>query len=125
MEQIAFNFEAGLTERYRTHFECIRAAVYSCGKPFKNIVADLSELTGKEYTSSKLSRMLNESDDGINFPVQDLWALVEATGDDRIWRWMAEMRSTDPEDRRNRALRQIEALAPLLQAALKTLEQQA
>lgn len=121
MEQVAFNFEAGLTDRYHTFYECLRSTVYSCGKPFKNIVADLSELTDKEYTASKLSRMLNESDDGINFPAQDLWALIVATDDDRPWRWIAEKRSTNPEGRKARALAMIEELAPQLQSALKAL----
>lgn len=116
MEQFELNFEAGLTDQFPSFYDCLRASVYNSGKPFKNVAADL------DLSSSYLSRMMNEADDGANFPVHRLPDLICATGDLRPIYWLVETLCADANDRRKRALDSIADMLPRLQAALKQVE---
>jgi hypothetical protein len=118
MNQFELNFDAGLTERYETFAKLLTHVVNYGHTQQKKIAADL------DMQPSVLSRMVNENDTSVNFPAHRLPDLIEATGDLRLIHWLVEKYCADKEDRRKRALNLIEALAPQLQAALKTLGEQ-
>lgn len=113
MEQFELNFEAGITEQYPSFEDCIKASVYGCGKPFKNIAADM------DHSSSLLSRKLNENDDGANLAVQSLPKLIEATGDLRPIFWLVEQFCRTDEDRQQQAIEELTKMLPRIEALLK------
>lgn len=115
MEQLRINFEAGLTEQFPEFKDVLRAAVYSCGRPFKHIAADL------DYTSSKLSRVLADNpNDPIHFPADLIPALIESTGDKRPIYWLCEKFLEDPAKKRERAVESLGTLLPQIHMLLKT-----
>lgn len=116
MEQLELQYEGGLTDQFPSFAHCISAAVYGCGKPFKNIAADL------DLTSSYLSRMLNENDDGANFPLHRLPALIEATGDHRPIYWLVEQFCRSNEDKRERALSALAEMLPRIEKLVRQAE---
>ncbi len=116
MQQFELNFEPGLTDIFPSFHDCLKASVYGCGKPFKAIAADL------DMSSSRLSRMLNEADEGINFPASRLDELVNITGDRRPIYWLIEKYCADGEARKRQAAATLEALLPRIASALKALE---
>jgi hypothetical protein len=106
MEQIELNFEAGLIEQFPEFQQCLKASVYSCGKPFKAVAADL------DMSSSRLSRMLNENDENIHFPAYRVPELMKATGDIRPIYWLVETFCRDADERQKAAVRQFMAEMP-------------
>lgn len=100
MEQIELNFEAGLTDQFPEFQQCLKASVYSCGRQFKAVAADL------DMSSSRLSRMLNENDENVHFPAYRIPELIQATGDLRPLYWLAEMFCQDEAEKQKRAARQ-------------------
>lgn len=115
MRQIEINFQAGLTEQFPAFRDVVKAAVYSCGRQFKAVAADL------DMTSSELSRKLGDNpNDPVNFPLHLLPELIEATGDKRPVYWLVEKFLEDADVKRGRAVAQLADMLPQLQALLKT-----
>jgi len=113
MTQFELAFDAGLQDQFPDFMDVVRAAVYGCGRPFKALAADL------DLSPSKLSRMLSENpDDPINLPLRLLPKIVEATGDKRPLYWLVEAFVEDPEQKRRRAMEELESLLPRLEALL-------
>jgi hypothetical protein len=114
LQQIELNFEAGLTEQFPEFRDAVRASVYSCGRAFKAVAADL------DMSVSELSRKLADNPaDPVNFPLNRLPELIEATGDKRPIYWLVEKFLEDAETKRKRNLDTIGDLLPRLEAALK------
>lgn len=112
--QLALDFEPGLTERYETVLDCVRARVYGHTKPLKSIAADM------DMSQSELSRKLSVNpDDPRRFTVADLEAYVAATGDTLPIQYLAQKYCADPALRQREALSALASLAPQLQALLK------
>lgn len=119
MRQFEINFEAGLVEQFPEFRDVIKASVYSCGRAFKAVAADL------DMSVSELSRKLAENpNDPVHFPLHRLPDLVRATGDKRPIYWLIEHFLEDPAHRRQHALSKIEALLPELQALVKSATEQ-
>lgn len=111
MNQLTIDFQPGLLEQFPDWMDCVKAAAYGCGKPFKAVAADL------DMSVSELSRKLaNNPADQVNFPVKDLPALVAATGDVRPVLWLIAKFLNDPDAERKRAMRELNALLPLVRA---------
>lgn len=113
MRQVEINFEAGLTHQFPEFRDVVKASVYSCGRAFKLVAADL------DMTSSELSRKLADNpSDPVNFPLHLLPALIRATNDKRPVYWLVEQFLEDQEVKRSRAVDQLANLMPQLQALL-------
>lgn len=111
--QLSIDFNPGLLEQFPDFMDCVRSAVYSCGKPLKVIAADC------DMSESTLSRRLaNNPDDHALFPLRALPALMRATGDTRPAQWLALEFLRDDEEKQRAALRQIATLAPILQSLI-------
>jgi hypothetical protein len=113
--QLAIEFEAGLLEQFPEFRDVVRASVYSCGKAFKSVAADL------DMSVSELSRKLADNpNDPVNFPLHRLSELIAATGDKRPVYWLVEKFLEDPDSKRKRSLDQLAVLMPQIEALLKT-----
>jgi hypothetical protein len=117
MNQIEIDFTPGLTEQFPDFGTCLKASVYDCGKPFKAVAADM------DMSSSKLSRMLNEADEGIHFPACRLDELISVTGDHRPIHWLIEKYLNDSGRRRKEAINTLIKLMPEIQRALQVTNQ--
>lgn len=112
--QAALDFEPGLTEKYPTLIDAIRAQVYACGKPLKTVASDL------DMSQSDLSRKLNDNPaDPRRFTTEDLEKLPAATDSLLVIYWMVEKYLQDPAERRDRALAEIQKQLPDFMALLK------
>jgi hypothetical protein len=115
MRQVEINFESGLTEQFPEFKDVVRASVYSCGRQFKAVAADL------DMSSAELSRKLADNpNDPVNFPLQLLPALILSTGDKRPVYWLVETFLEDQDAKRSRAVAQLSDMLPQLQALLKS-----
>ena len=112
--QMSLDFTPGLTERYPTLLDCIKACVYSNARPLKTVAADM------DMSQSELSRKLSANpDDPRRFSVADLEAYVLATGDTTPITYLAQKFCLDKEAKQREALSALAAMAPQLQALLK------
>ena len=112
--QLSLDFTPGLTERYDTVLDCVRAGAYSHSKPLKTIAMDM------DMSQSDLSRKLaNNPDDPRRFTVGDLEAYVSATGDTTPILYLAQKFCVDSDFHKREALSALAGLAPQLQALLK------
>lgn len=115
-QQIELEFDVGLVGLYPSLMAMIRSVASNCGRPHKNIAADM------DMSPSELSRKLAENiGDTHRFNVRDLEPFIVATGDrglDVIY-WLVERFLQDPDTRQKRALDAINTLAPILLAAIK------
>lgn len=112
--QLALDFTPGLTERFDSVLECIRAGAYANAKPLKSIAMDM------DMSQSDLSRKLaSNPDDPRRFTVQDLERYVESTGDTLPILYLAHKYCADPAIKQKEALAALAGLAPQLQALLK------
>lgn len=112
--QRALDFEPGLTEKYPRLIDCIRAQIYMCGRPLKTVAADM------DMSQSELSRKLSDNPaDPRRFTTDDLEKLIPATGALTVIHWMVEKHLQNPEERRDRALTEIQKQLPDLFALLK------
>ncbi len=96
--------------------EVIRHVVYSCGKPAKNIAADL------EMSPPELTQILAGSD-GRRFPAEKIPDLIRSTaprGHMLIY-YLVDQFLSNEVDRKARALSAVETLLPELQKAVKVL----
>jgi hypothetical protein len=115
MRQVEINFEAGLTGQFPEFRDVVKASVYSCGRAFKAVAADI------DMTSSELSRKLNDNpSDPVNFPLHLLPALIRATNDKRPIYWLIETFIEDDDVKRSRAVTQLSDMLPQLRALLKS-----
>src|SRR3990167_3913355 len=106
-KQVELNFEPGLTEQFPEFRDVIKASVYSCGRAFKSIAADL------DMSVSELSRKLSENpNDPVHFPLSRLPDLIAATGDKRPIYWLVETFLEDPDARRKRVLDELSNMLP-------------
>lgn len=110
-QQLSLDFEAGLTGRYPTLMDCVRAAIERSSQQKKSIAADLDK------SPSDLARELAENpNDNRYFKVRDLSQLIESCGEpghDIIY-WLIEKHLEDPEVRRQRARDMLTQLLPQL-----------
>jgi hypothetical protein len=112
--QLQLDFTPGLTERFPTALDCVRASVYGNARQLKAIAADM------DLTSSDLSRKLAcNPDDPRRFTLQDLEAYVKATGDTVPILYLAQKYCADSSMRQREALAALASMAPQLQALLK------
>lgn len=114
MRQVEINFEAGLTEQFPEFRDVVRASVYSCGRAFKSVAADL------DMTSSELSRKLSDNpNDPVHFPLRMLPDLLRATGDKRPIYWLVEAFLEDDDSKQRRITTELADMLPKLQSLLK------
>jgi len=112
--QLQLDFVPGLSERYPTVLECIRACVYSNAKPIKSIAGDM------DMSPSDLSRKLSGNpDDPRRFSVGDLEHYVSVTGDTTPIQYLVQKYCADAESRKRVAIAEIAHLAPLFASLLK------
>lgn len=114
MRQVELNFEAGLTDQFPEFRDVIKASVYSCGRAFKSVAADL------DMSVSELSRKLSDNpNDPVNFPLHRLPELIEATNDKRPIYWLIEKFIEDPDKKRARAIETLSDMLPQIAALVK------
>ncbi len=116
MTQLNLNFETGLTDQFPKFGECITASVYGCDKPLKNIAADL------DMAPPTLSRMLNEADAAISFPLHRLAELIEVTGDLRPIYWLVETFCQDADAQREQAIDSLVKIMPRVAQLLERIQ---
>ena len=113
--QMTLDFQPGLTERYDTALECVKACVYSSAKPLKTIAADM------DMSASDLSRKLSSNpDDPRRFSVTDLEAYITVTGDVTPILYLAQKYCVASAEKQRAALAALANLAPQLEALLKS-----
>lgn len=114
MAQLSLDFDPGLTERYPTAMDCVRASAYSNRKPLKTLAADM------DMSQSELSRKLAENpSDTRHFTVWDLERYVVASGDLTPVYWFVEKFLQGDADRQQRALAELARRLPDIAALVK------
>lgn len=117
--QYQLDFDAGLTTRYRTLMDCVRATVEQCSRQKQLIAGDL------DLSPSELARKLAENPNDTRYlRAAELDDLISATGSagHQIVHWLIEKHLEDPETRKDRAATLICQLAPLLMTAARELQ---
>ena len=116
LNQVEIDFVGGLVEQFPEFKDVVKASVYSCGRPFKAIAADL------DMSVSELSRRLSDNaNDSIGcFPLKELPALIAATQDKRPIYWLIESFLEDKSVKRQRAMDELSGLLPQIAQLLKT-----
>lgn len=109
-QQIALDFELGLTERYGSLRECVATGVYQRG--LKRIAIDL------DTAPSNLSVQLSE-DPARHFSVDSLERYIQATGDVTPIHYLAERFLSDKSAKQAAASAELLELFKQLQPALK------
>lgn len=116
--QVGLNLDPGILDQYPDFRDAVRASVYSCGRSFKAIAADL------DMSVSELSRKLSDNpNDPIHFPYHRLPDLILATGDALPVHWLIATFIESPETKRHRAIDQLTHLLPQIQSALKAVKE--
>lgn len=114
MRQLSLSLENGVLQQFPEWRDVVRASVYSCGRPFKQVAADL------DMSVSELSRKLSENaNDPVHFPLTRLPELLRATGDTRPVIWLVLTFLDDPSHRREHALDRLAAILPEIHALVK------
>ena len=117
MKQMQIDFEAGLLIQYPEFRDCVKASVYSCGRPLKSIAADL------DMSVSELSRKLTDNpNDLVHFPNDLFDKLIEATGDKRPLYWLIEKFMEDPVAKKQRVIEEASGLVKRLGSLLDAIE---
>lgn len=112
--QLSLDFEAGITERYRTLLEACAYTAHSSSTPLKAIAADL------DCSPSDLSRKLSGNpDDKRNLSVNDLVKLIESTNDMTPIYWLIEKFGLDDDQRAGRAAKELAKALPAILALAK------
>lgn len=116
VNQVEIDFIGGLVDQFPEFNDVVRASIYSCGKPFKSVAADL------DYSVSELSRRLSENpNDSIGaFPLKKLPDLIRSTSDKRPIYWLIEYFLEDKSAKRQRAMDELTGLLPQIAQLLKT-----
>lgn len=114
MRQLSLSIEPGLVQQFPEFRDVVRASVYSCGRAFKAIAADL------DMSVSELSRKLGDNpNDNVHFPLHRLAELVAVTGDKRPILWLVESFLDDPAARKQYAMDRLSALLPEIAGLVK------
>ncbi len=112
--QLSLDIDPGILEQFPDFRDAVRASVYSCGRAFKAVAADL------DMSVSELSRKLSDNpNDPVHFPYHRLPDLIRATGDVRPVHWLIAAFMESQETKKNRAIDQLSALLPQIHSALK------
>jgi len=115
--QLNIDFQPGLLEQFPEFRDVVRASVYSCGRAFKAIAADL------DMSVSELSRKLADNpSDPVHFPLPRLPELLRATGDLRPLYWLIEDFIEDPEAKKQRVISEATDAVRRLTSLLEGLE---
>jgi hypothetical protein len=115
--QLTLDFEPGMTERFPSAMDCLRAAIYGAAKPMKTIAADM------DMSTSSLSRKLSQDpDDPRRFSLDDLERYIAATGDTSVVEYLAVRYLESDERRHARMVTQAERLLTELAAVLPALK---
>lgn len=122
--QLQLNFDPGLSEQYRCALDVVRSGIeldVAAGRgSMKGIAADL------DMSSSELSRKLaNNPDDPRHFTLQDFERYLAERGDMRPLYYLIEKFLADDQAKQQRAVAQVQAMAPQLLAVLAQLMPQA
>lgn len=113
-QQLALEFEPGLTQQFPRYMDLIANVVYSSRMGLNGVAAHLDK------SPSQLSRMLNKNPDDLrHLPAEDIAGIIECTGDHRPIYWEIEKFLEDPETKRRRAIDQLSRLLPAIQAAVE------
>lgn len=111
--QLELTFEGGLLDQFPEFRDVVRTAVYSCGRPFKNVASDL------DLSPSLLSRMLSENDaEPRHLPLFKLPEIVQVTGDKRPLYWLIEKFLEEPDKKHARVMDELATMLPHLQRLL-------
>lgn len=115
MRQLSLTLgDQSLVQQFPEFRDVVRASVYSCGRAFKAIAADL------DMSVSELSRKLADNpNDPVHFPMNRLPELIAATGDKRPVLWLVEKFLDDAGAKRQHAVDRLASLLPEI-AALVT-----
>lgn len=106
--------DQSLLQQFPDFRDVVRASVYSCGRAFKAIAADL------DMSVSELSRKLSENpNDPVHFPMTRIAELITATGDKRPVMWLVEKFLDDPGAKRQHAVDRLASLLPEIAALVK------
>ncbi len=112
--QFTLDFEAGLTERFKTWESILAAAVYASRKGLNSVASDL------DMSPSELTRRLNpDSDDARPLRTKDAVGIIRSTEDLRPIYWLIESFLNDPESLRQEALSRLPGLLAAVQAAIE------
>lgn len=115
--QLHLDFEPGLAERFDSLLDCVRHVVYTNKKPLKAIAADTDQ------SQSDMSRKLSgHKEDPRRLSVDDLEAIIEATGDTTPVLYLVEKFLADAETKQRAAAQQMMKMLPHIHALIKTLE---
>lgn len=115
--QVEIEFQPELIEQFPEFRDVVRASVYSCGRPFKGVAADL------DMSVSELSRKLSDNpNDPVHFPLHRLPELLRATGDLRPVHWLIACFMEDSDSKHRRAVSEISKLLPRLQQLMNDAE---
>lgn len=117
--QLKMDFEAGITDQFRTLKQCVAAVVYG------SRIGLAGCASACDVSPSALSKMLNEQDDSENrrnLPIEFLPMIIKATGDLRPLHWLAATFVPDEKMRQEAALSRVEQLLPDLLSAVSTLK---
>lgn len=119
-QQLALDFEPGLTAKHRTLEDCCAAVVHNARVGVDGVAAAL------DMSPSELSRRLNahvpaKEGDVHNRPLRvgDLVGIVQTTGDFRPIYWLIEKFLRDPEAQRTQAINQLAQTMPIIEALLE------
>jgi len=116
MKQVALNFEGGLLDQFPDFQDCLKGSVYSCGRAFKAVAADM------DMSVSELSRKLgNNPNDPVHFPAQRLPELLDASQNYQPIYWLIEKFIEDSDSKKKQAAEQLSMLLPQIKAALETI----
>jgi len=117
MKQIELDYSGSLLEQFPDWQDVVKASVHGCGKPFKNIAADM------DMSTSELSRRLSENpNDTMKFQLYRLDDLLNATGDLRPVFWLVEKYCQDTAAKQKQALNDLVGIMPHLHDLLKQVQ---
>ncbi len=116
--QLGLDIDTGILEQFPDFRDAVRASVYSCGRAFKAVAADL------DMSVSELSRKLSDNpNDPVHFPYHRLPDLIRATGDVRPVHWLVAAFLESREAKKQRAIDQLPALLTQIHTALKVIKE--
>lgn len=112
--QIDLDYEGSLLDQFPQWRDVVVASVYSCGRPFKQIAADL------DMSVSELSRKLNHNPgDNVEYPLPRFDELLAATRDIRPVYWLIEKFVQDGGVRQKQAMNELLKLLPHIHDLVK------
>lgn len=113
-QQLALEFEPGLTQQFPRYMDLIANVVYSSRAGLNGVAAHLDK------APSQLSKMLNRNPDDLrHLPAEDIEGIMECTKDFRPIYWQIEKFLEDPETKRRRSIEQLAMLLPAIHAAIE------